>query len=529
MSNLTTLQNRVQALLERADGRRVAVLGSGVTGKAVAKLLARAGYSVTVVDEREIAKAVCEQFAQHRIDILDQLKPEEATAAVRVAEQDFALAVLSPGIGFESPLGRLFGRVGVPKLSEIDLGIAFLGMPEVAVTGTNGKTTTVTLIHQMLLASGLDSELIGNVGTPFVSLVEPETLRVAIGNIPKREKLLVAEVSSYQLEAAFDFSPHIGVCLNIEDDHLERHGTFDNYLLAKSRIFSAQRAMEDWAILWADDPNFKKIRSFVKGNFLPCGMATPERLRERNGCFIDEAEDRIVFAREGVFEEYSLADWKPLGFHNRLNLAAAIAAARLAGATHDGVAKVIAEFNALPHRIEVVGEINDVLYVNDSKGTNVSAVKVAVDTILSTMKHRKIVLLLGGQAKLGSWEPIREVLGGAVRQVIGFGASGDYIAEQLEVKFDVVANGTPQGKIRSGLWQVPFHRVSTLTDAVQDAAKSSQEGDVVLLSPGCASFDAYSDYAARGEHFRNIVQQLIVTAASRVAPPTTQPESIPGA
>ena len=253
--NLTTLKHRIHSLLERAHGKKILVVGGGVTGRAVAALLARANFHVTVIDERSVAKATRDELAGLDIAYREEFQVNEES--VQELEQgEFALAVLSPGIGFESPLGRAVGRAGIPKISEIDLGIAFVGMPEVAVTGTNGKTTTVTLIHEMLLASQLQSELVGNVGRPFVSLITPAKLErsAALGEEYQSTAKLVAEVSSYQLESAFDFAPHIGVFLNIEDDHLERHGSFSDYLLAKSRIFSGQDKERDWAIVWADDP-----------------------------------------------------------------------------------------------------------------------------------------------------------------------------------------------------------------------------------------------------------------------------------
>lgn len=485
--------SRIRELLARAKGRRVLVLGAGVTGKAVSTLLHQAGYPVTVLDERPMLHGTREELGACAPTIWDNFSAAEENRQ-RLQEADFAFAVVSPGISFDGPLCSLLGSAGIPRVSEIDLAVAYLGMPTVAVTGTNGKTTTVHLIHDMLCRSGLAAQLVGNVGTPLVSLIDP--LQLSTGEGPSSYQLMVAEVSSYQLESAFDFVPHIGVLLNVEDDHLERHGSFAEYVRIKSRIFSGQ-SEENWSVVWCDDRSLGIVRTSIKGRYFPFGESNEKRLQER-GCYWLRGERALQFNTGSSMERFDLAKSKLFGVHNKLNLAAAVSASRLLGASHEAIQGVLSDFVPLPHRLELVGEKDGVLYINDSKATNISATVAALEALNLEFRFSQIILLLGGKKKEGSFTPLQALLGPKVKAVLGFGADGAEIVSTLqETQRRVVAQHTQL-----------YESVQTLEQAVHRARQLAENGDIVMLSPACASFDSYDNYAERGKHFRALVHEV---------------------
>ncbi len=485
--------DRIRTLLKRGRGKNILVVGAGVTGRAVAQLLTLAGYLVTVIDERETSQSTREEFRLLRVELVEGFNKEEEW----LEKKEFSFAILSPGIALESKLCEMIGKARIPRVSEIDLGVAFLGMPEIAVTGTNGKTTTVHLIHQMLTASNLSAKLVGNVGFPFVSLIEPQQL-IAEESLQEgkvlRKELLVAEVSSYQLESAVDFAPHVAVWLNIDDDHLERHGSMEQYLRMKGRIFSGQTTENDWSLVYRDDPCAAKIKQFVRGKYFSFGNVYEGCEREQYGCFFVRAEKRILLFLDGKKEEYSLQRWSLLGTHNLVNCCAAIAASRLIGATQEGVQLAIDSFRGLSHRLEVVRVNDGVIYINDSKATNVSATCAALHTVREEFQKAPIVLLLGGQAKAGSLKPLQAELTRGIKAVLLFGGSREYLFQELQ---------SEQGRASQSL---PFiEKFQSLEDAVEKSKELSSSGDVVLLAPACASFDAFKNYAQRGERFCELV------------------------
>ena len=488
----TATRTRVNALLARKG--LALVVGAGVTGQAVAELLREAHFSVSVLDERGISAAARKEFDRLDVEVIELFSVSDQDPS-EFAGRGFAFAVLSPGVDSDGPLAQFLSRAGIPKMSEVDLGIAFLGMPEVAVTGTNGKTTTVTLIHQMLLEAGREPRLVGNVGKPFVNLVSAEDVRNRTEQASVPRSVLVAEVSSYQLEAAYDFVPRVAVWLNIDEDHLERHGTIDDYLRVKSRIFSGQSADTDWALLWADDRRVEKMRSFVHGRELLFGAGSEERLRAANGCFF--LGEEILFSCEGNRESYSIRNWKLIGLHNKINLTAAVAASRLAGASSKAVQQTIDSFAPLPHRLELVRLKDEVMFINDSKATNVSAARAAIDAVRESHLRSKLVLLLGGKAKTADWNGVHSALDRGVRAVICFGADGDQICKEVGKSLPIHLET-----------EIVLERVTELSEGLLRAEALALPGDIVLLSPGCASFDHYSSYAERGEHFRELVMNL---------------------
>lgn len=486
---------RVRELLERGVGSPVLVLGGGVTGRAVSELLWSAGYDVTIVDEKALNDSLREELVNLGVSVIENFSATSQEIQ-KLKQTGFGLAVLSPGVSLDGRLSSAVTQAEIPKVSELDLGIAFLGMPKIAVTGTNGKTTTTSLINDMLNRSGVPSLAVGNIGKPFVSVIRPEVLgrRDFSAQRGASEPVLVAEVSSYQLEGAFDFSPHIGVWLNLTDDHLERHGTMEEYLRIKSRIFSSQNSEKDYSIIFVDDPWAEKTRRLAQGKFFPIGYGTPERLMFSEGCFFLPERNEILFRHAGNDEFYGLAECSLVGDHNKFNLCGAIAAARLAGATVAGVEAVIREFKPLEHRIEFVAEKNGVVYINDSKATNVSATVAALSTMATEYPAAKVILLLGGKTKKGEWSSLTKSLPKLVKGIIVSGGDRDLVMAEVE---RCVACS-----------EIHLVKVDWLPDAVGEAAKLAKPGDIVLFAPACASFDAYSDYTARGRHFRELVGAL---------------------
>ena len=499
--NTDTEFSRVRELLRRSSGKPALIVGTGITGRSLAQLLARAGYLVTLLDQRPVAPDQREAFAALGATVLDNFSPDAQGAGTALSERGYTFAVLSPGVSVEGPLAQFIGRLGIPKLSELDLALPFIGMPLVAVTGTNGKTTTTSIIYEMLRASGLSAELAGNIGRPFVELVDPAQLS---GSLPPStgasRPLVVAEVSSYQLEAAFDFTPRVGVWLNLSENHLERHGTMKEYLRVKSKIFRGQNDEDEWSVMFADSPFSKEMASYARGRHFFFGTASQERLKDPNGAYFHPQDNAVHLTISGNRETYSLSGSKLIGFHNRLNFAAAIAAARLAGANPEAIRSTISSFQPIEHRIELAAEKNGVLYINDSKATTVAATAADLEAVRSEMKDSAIVLLVGGQAKKGSWDALRALIGRSIRAVIGFGADGQMILTSLS-----------SGEGQLSLWPgaaTRFEYAPTVSEAVRLASSLAEHGNVVLFAPGCASFDAYSSFEERGRHFKQIVQEL---------------------
>jgi UDP-N-acetylmuramoylalanine--D-glutamate ligase len=416
----------------------------------------------------------------------------------------------------------------------------------VAVTGTNGKTTTTSLIHAMLAASGREIYLAGNIGKPLVELLTPEQIS-APELRPRKDPFfpMVAELSSYQLESSVGLSPHVGVWLNLSENHLERHKTMERYLDAKARLFAGQRLKGDFAVISASDsyaPQMKKrVRVGTSHTFpfarwtggqasvtrdtvtqdtvthgeVPHGEATHcevthcevthgeathgtdtsrQAALPHRGSFYDAESGVITFFYHGEVEEYSVKRSPLLGAHNKMNIAAAIPAARICGATPEEVQRTIDTFQPIEHRLEFVRELGGVAYINDTKATTVGAAAAALDALYSELPERRIVLLLGGQAKHGSWEPLRERLERSCFAAICFGGDGAKILTELQ---------SPAALERCAL-----SRTEALEEALSRATLLAQPGDIVLLSPGCASFDAYKNFEERGHHFKSLVAAL---------------------
>jgi UDP-N-acetylmuramoylalanine--D-glutamate ligase len=439
--------------------RRALVLGYGRTGRAVAALLAARGVEVRVADRRPAEALGIPATTGEGVELRLAEDGPDLVAGVD-------LVVPSPGVPADAvPLAAAVRR-GIPVLAEIELAWRLLRCPIVAVTGTNGKSTTTTLVGLALARSGHRTFVGGNLGTPLVTAVD------AVPDVA------VAEVSSFQLEWVTGFRPRIACLLNLTPDHLDRHGSFAAYRAAKARIFAAQAA-DDFAVVNRDDAEAWAAASGGRARRLSFGAGAVAC-----GAFVGEG--CIALRLPGAAEErYDLGRTRLVGVHNVENVLAAALAARLAGATAAGVQEAIDTVEPLPHRLASVAERGGVRWVDDSKATNVGAAAKSLASVPGP-----VVLLAGGVDKGGSYAPLVAAAAGKVRRALVFGRARERIAEAL------AAGG------------VPVEAAPTLEAAVAAAAATAEPGDTVLLAPACASFDTFADYAARGRAFRAAVEAL---------------------
>ena len=440
-------------------GKRVMVLGLARTGIAAARFLAGNGAVVVASDRRNAADLARETAALAGVPARFFLGGEDSAWL-----NGIDLVVPSPGVPQENPLLQAAVRRAIPVLSEIELGYRFVRAPLIAITGTNGKSTTTSLTGAMLKAGGANAFVGGNIGAPL------------IGFAGKKWDWGVVEVSSFQLEWVEEFRPKIAVLLNLTEDHLDRYASFRDYCAAKERIFAAQQK-DDWAILNRDDPLVWESRKLIRSQVISFGWSPVDE-----GVYA--TKDAIVWRGDGGEEHFALARAKIQGVHNVENLMAAVTAAKAAGAAAEAIRAAIEAFAGLEHRLEFVREKNGVRYFNDSKGTNVGAVVKSLAGFTAP-----VILLAGGVDKGGDYAPLAGELRRTVKKLILFGAAKDKIRAALGDLTETVM-------------------VESLDAAVREAASSGGPGDVVLLSPACSSFDMFRDYTERGKKFRALVQAL---------------------
>ncbi|HEY3306447.1 MAG TPA: UDP-N-acetylmuramoyl-L-alanine--D-glutamate ligase [Candidatus Binatia bacterium] len=440
-------------------GKKVMVLGAARTGIATARFTAQRGAEVLVTDRRSGAELSGEMKALAGLPIRFLLGGEDPAWVEGVD-----LVIPSPGVPQENPLLREAGRRGIEILSEIELAYRFIRAPLIAITGTNGKSTTTALVGEMLKAGGFNIFVGGNIGAPLIGFAGGDW------------DWGVVEVSSFQLEWVEEFQPRIAALLNLTEDHLDRYTTFQAYCEAKERIFDAQND-DDIAILNHDDPRVWSMRERICARVVSFGWEAVN-----DGVFA--AKEEIVWRSAGQQERFSLARAKIQGVHNVENLMAAIAAAGAAGVPSAAIQKVIDGFAGLEHRLEFVRDKNGVRYFNDSKGTNVGAVVKSLAGFSSP-----VLLLAGGVDKGGDYGPLEKEVRRTVKKLILFGAAKEKICAALGHLTETVL-------------------VEDLAAAVRDADQSSRSGDVVLLSPACSSFDMFRDYTERGKRFKALVQEL---------------------
>jgi len=443
-------------------GKHVLVVGLARTGIATALFCAARGAHVTATEERPESQ-IAETAAKLRAaGITLELGGHQSPTFVL---QD--LIVPSPGVPLMMPALAAARAIGIPVWSEMELAWRFLRGHLVCITGSNGKTTTTSLVGQILETAGVSVQVAGNIGTPLISRVD----------ISSDAGFTVVEASSFQLESISAFRPDIAVLLNLTPDHLDRYGSFEEYGRAKARIFENQTE-DDTAVLNADDA--------VAPRYAPASPRVFWFSRQRrvdSGCFL--RDDEIVFRREGS-ETILLhrADIGLRGDHNVENVLAAAAAATLAGVEPVAIAEGVRSFAGVEHRIEFVAKISGVEYFNDSKATNVDATLKALDAFSGNL-----LVILGGKDKGSDYAILRTGLQQHARMVLLIGAAADKIEAQL-----------------GGV--VPVERAGTMERAVELAAKHARPGDTVLLAPACASFDQFESYEHRGRVFKQLVRGL---------------------
>jgi UDP-N-acetylmuramoylalanine--D-glutamate ligase len=437
------------------QGKRVMVIGLGVSGLAAARFLASRGAHLTMTDKRV-------DLDRSKLPAGDVKLGEENTAWLKGIE----LIVTSPGVPRDSKLLRTAVERDIPVVGELELASQFIDAPIAAITGTNGKSTVVVLLGEILKAAGRRTFVGGNLGTPLID---------AVGG---QYDVEVVEVSSFQLEWIEQFKPSVAVHLNLTDDHFDRYRDLDDYGAAKARIFENQNR-NDWAILNRDDPNVWKLASKVRSRVISFGHsadASPPAL------WIDG--DAIVFDLGDRRGRISVEHFRLHGRHNLSNAMAASAAALALGIEPTTIESALASFTGLPHRIELVHQSGGVKYIDDSKGTNVGAVVEAIDALPAP-----IILIAGGLDKGGDYAPLRRPLREKVRLAIFNGAARDAMRKALDGATTITV-------------------VATLREAVEHAAREAMPGDTVLMSPACSSFDQFKDYAERGNVFKELVRAL---------------------
>jgi UDP-N-acetylmuramoylalanine--D-glutamate ligase len=460
-------------------GKRVLVVGLARTG--VVASLFSAGYGATVIatDERPESE-LAETAAQLRAAGVKL----ELGGHVDAAFLDQDLIVVSPGVPAKLPPLELARAQGIPVWSEIELAWRFLRGKLVAITGSNGKTTTTALLAHILQTSDIPTLVGGNIGTPLLALVEKST----------DPAVTVAEISSFQLETIDKFRPEIGVLLNLTPDHLDRHGTFEEYASAKMRMFENQLE-RDMAVLNADDPEITK-RMPAK----PHIFWFSRQKRVATGAFVRDHE--IIFRHEGSEVVLARRDQILLrGEHNVENVLAACAAAYLAGATPAAIANGVKSFSGVEHRLEFAGEFAGVQFYNDSKATNVDAAVKAIAAFPGPL-----LVILGGKDKGSPYTPLRELLHDRARLALLIGEAAPKIATDLE-------------------GAVELRQAGTLARAMQWAIEAAQPGDTVLLAPACSSFDQFENYEQRGRVFKELVARQDRRSANGATAPVPEPRA----
>jgi UDP-N-acetylmuramoylalanine--D-glutamate ligase len=443
-------------------GKRVLVVGLARTGVVTSLFAAGYGAIVTATDAKPESE-LAETAARLRAAGV-KLELGGHTPAT-FFEQD--LIVLSPGVPANLPPLVLARVKGIPVWSEIELAWRFLRGKLVAVSGSNGKTTTTALVAHILKTAKIETLVGGNIGTPLLSLVESST----------DSSVTVAEISSFQLETIEAFRPEIGVLLNLTPDHLDRHASFEEYAAAKMRLFENQLE-RDAAVLNADDPEVTRRMPSRPHVFW---FSRQKRVAE--GAFL--RDDQIIFRHDGSEVEVARRNEIPLrGEHNVENVLAACAAAFLAGAGPAAIASGVKTFRGVEHRLEFVGEIAGVAFYNDSKATNVDAARKAIEAFPGPL-----IVILGGKDKGSPYTPLREPLRERARLVIVIGAAAEKIAADLGDA-------------------APIEHANTLDRAVHLARDRARPGDVVVLAPACSSFDQFENYEQRGRVFKQLVAQL---------------------
>jgi len=445
-------------------GKTVVVVGLARSGIAAAEFLAGRGARVVATDGKPEG-----ELAQEAVSLRDKGMRLEAGGHRKETFRQADLVVVSPGVPWNAPELEAARAAGVPVIGELELGYRFLKGTVVAVTGSKGKSTTTAAIGAMLREAGGDVRVGGNIGTAVTGLVEGST----------EATTFVLEVSSFQLEAADTFHPKVAVFLNLSADHLDRHGSFEEYARAKARIFARQQE-GDWAVVNADDPGVRALADEARSRRL----LFSEAVLAGDGAFFAAGQARL---RRGGAEEtlFRRDEVRLPGSHLATDLLAAATAARLAGAPAHAIARAVRAFRGVEHVLEHVADVGGVAFFNDSKATNVDAARKSLESF-----DTPLVVIVGGRYKGGDFADLLPALAARGRAVMAIGETRERVARALSATVPVVA-------------------CDSLRAAVEGGFARARPGDTVLLAPACSSFDMFRDYAERGRAFKDEVGRLL--------------------
>ena len=460
-------------------GRKVLVIGAARSGIASARFLAQRGAIVALNDRKPVA-----EWPPEALDLKTKgVGHIEGEPPSWLLDQ-IDLVVVSPGVPTKAIPIRYADRRGVEVIGEVELASRFLRGRVVAITGTNGKTTTTTLIGEMLKEAGLKAQVGGNIGTALISLIDSSS----------DDGWTVVEVSSFQLETIVDFHPTVAAVLNVTPNHMDRYESLLDYAAAKHRIF-ANQTPSDVAILNADD---EIVSSWVKG-LRPQVVQFSTRRELEEGLFL-RGSDLVSRTKDAERVLVTRDEMRLRGTHNVENVLAAMAAGLACGAPPESLRETVRSFRPVEHRLEEVAEINGVRFFNDSKATSVDAAMKALEAFAAD--RGKVVLILGGRGKQAPYSPLARLISERVRKMILIGEDAPVI--ELELKSFA-----------------PFEHATDMHDAVTRAFAAAESGDVVLLAPACASFDMFESFEHRGRVFKEEVSSLKFQVSSSGNEPGT--------
>jgi UDP-N-acetylmuramoylalanine--D-glutamate ligase len=449
--------------------KKTLVIGAARSGVAVSGLLLKQGESVVLTDTRE-AGIIEKEFPQ----IFEYDKQDKFTKVFGIQMDSKKIdevdeVVLSPGVPLTIPIVKAAYEQSIPVIGEVELAYRMTETPFVAVTGTNGKTTTTTLLGEIFQASGRGTYVVGNIGDPITKYV----------GIAKREEIFVTEISSFQLQTIDTFKPMIGAILNLTPDHLDRHLTMENYIEAKGRIFENQKK-EDIIVLNADDRLVCDLGKKATSKKAYFSYKKPQDF----GTWCINGE---IYINDGVQEKFVCYENELgiIGPHNTMNALAALAIAYFSGVSLKVIVSVLKQFKGVEHRLEMVGCFDQITYINDSKGTNTNATITALNAVKTP-----IVLLAGGYDKKEDYSDLMTLVAKRVKKLIVLGVTAENLIQAANEKgfYDII-------------------KVNTYEEAVKIAKKEAISGDTVLLSPACASWDMYDNYEIRGRVFKELVKK----------------------
>jgi len=461
-------------------GRKVLVVGAARSGIASARFLAQRGAIVALNDRKPLAEWPAEAL---------ELKTEgvghiEGDPPSWLLDQ-IDLVVVSPGVPTKAIPIRYADRRGAEVIGEVELASRFLRGRVVAITGTNGKTTTTTLIGEMLRDAGMNVQVGGNIGTALISMVDSSS----------DDGWSVVEVSSFQLETTVDFHPTVAAVLNVTPNHMDRYESFMDYAAAKHRVF-ANQTPGDVAILNADD---EIVSSWAKG-LRPHVVQFSTRRELEEGLFL-RGSDLVSGTKEGERRLVTRGEMQLRGTHNVENVLAAMAAGLACGAAPESLRETVRRFRPVEHRLEEVAEINGVRFFNDSKATSVDATMKALEAFAG--ERGQVILILGGRGKQAPYAPLVPLIRERVRKMILIGEDAPAIERELKSA-------------------ASSEHAADMHDAVARAFAAAQPGDVVLLAPACASFDMFESFEHRGRVFKDEVSSLKFQVSSSVDEPGTR-------